>query len=592
MILSKIHDLLTPAQRKTIFGLVAMMIVMAILDLAGVALIVPFLGIVANPDILETRDGLSALNERLGFETTLGFLQFLGFSLFLLVIAGIAARAATFYAITRFVRSTVQSLAITLLERYLAQPYEYFLPRNSAEIGKSILAEAAYVVNQAIAPAVRILANGLVVAAMLCVLLWLEPLGALVAGLVIGVAFFVVYRNVRSRLLSIGEARLQAAEERFRITQEAMAGIKEVKLLGLEKLYADRFIDPSKRLAKHQASIQLIGDMPHFFLEALCFGGMLMFVLWLLATRDGQIAEVLPVIGAFAFAGIKLMPVTKQVFRDVAALRAGAPSLDEIHKDLASLSPLVRGETPKPLALTNEVSLKNITYHYPGSEKKVLRGLNLTIPARQSVGIVGSTGAGKTTILDIILGLLEPAEGEVVVDGVSITRANRAAWQQSIGYVPQKIFLTDDTIAANIAYGRDAKAITREDILRAAEQASLTDMLAELPDGIDTQVGEDGIRLSGGQRQRIGIARALVHDPALLVFDEATSALDTLTERTVMEAIGALSGRKTMVIVTHRLESVRNCDRTVLLSHGEIIAEGPFDRLEAESEEFRSMVHA
>ncbi len=568
------------------------MLAMALFDLAGVLSILPFLAVVADPEAIEKHAALRNLRDFVGFETQLEFLQFLGAAVFIVVISGIVVRAVTFYCITRFSREAIQTIATSLLERYLNQPYEWFLTHNSAEVGKSILAEAALVVNQVAAPAIRLIANTLVAVFLLGLLMVLEPIGAIVTAVVLGTVFGLIYWQVRQRLLTVGRERIVAQQERFQVTQEAMSGIKEVKLLRLEHTYAKRFRRPSRRLARHQATIQLIGDMPHFAMEAICFGGMLIFVLWLLYSRGGDIASVLPIIGAFAFAGIKMMPVTQSIFRDIAALRAGMPSLDSLFADLQSMPPLVRDDRTERLSLTGTMELRGIYYRYPGANEDTLQDFNLTIESRSSVGIVGPTGAGKSTVIDIVLGLLRPRSGSVIVDGVTLDEGNLPLWQRTIGYVPQSIYLADDSIAANIAFGLSRKKTDQARIERVARMACLHDFVLTLDQGYETLVGEAGVRLSGGQRQRIGIARALYHEPDLIVFDEATSALDTVTERAVMEALGALQGEKTVIVVTHRLSTVRNCDKVIVLEHGRLTATGTYETLSTQSDRFREMLQA
>ncbi|NNU16845.1 ABC transporter ATP-binding protein [Parvularcula sp. ZS-1/3] len=586
----EIYSLLTPGQRRSFIMLIAVMMIMAVLDVLGVASVLPFLAVVADPSTLEGEGFLASAYDQLGFETRSDFLQVLGLAVFVIVTGSIGFKAVGFYVMTRFNRETIQSLAITLLERYLAQPYEWFLQRNSSEIGKSILSEAAFVVNQAVAPAFRIIAHGLATVMLCVLLLMLEPLGALLAASIIGGAFAVIYLRVRRSLKRLGKARIRQTEARFQITQEAMLGIKEVKLLGLEKAYADRFAMPSRRLAQKQAKIQMIGDLPRYALEAIVFGGMILFVLYLLYTNNGRIETAIPILGTFAFAGLRLMPMTQALFKDVATLSAGAPAVSSLAEDLETLPRAKENEGIERLRLNDSLELRGLSYTYPEAKVPALDGIDLRIDSRQSIGIVGQTGAGKTTLVDVVLGLLKPTEGEIVVDGAVIGATNRRAWQFSIGYVPQTIFLVDDSIAANIAFSNGNREADDARIREAARLACLDEFIEQQPEGFDTMVGERGIKLSGGQRQRIGIARALYNDPDLVVFDEATSALDPLTEKAVMDAISALKGQKTVIVITHRLSTVRNCDRILMMEQGRISEEGSFDELASRPGRFRDLL--
>ncbi|MEO0362660.1 MAG: ABC transporter ATP-binding protein, partial [Pseudomonadota bacterium] len=406
--------------------------------------------------------------------------------------------------------------------------------------------------------------------------------------------FGLIYRGMRSRLSKAGRDQREAKREKHQITREAMGGIKEVKVLGLEQVYLDRFVDPSARVVRHQATVALVGEMPRFALEALAFGGMLLLTLYLLWSRDGALEEALPVIGAFAFAGFKLMPTVQQLFRSLSEMRFTQPALEGLHADLTrSDEPEpTPGEAGPPIRLREEMRLEGVGYRYSGASRDALSDFTLAVPAGAHVALVGPTGAGKTTVLDVVLGLLRPTKGRILIDGVALTPETTPRWRESLGYVPQTIFLVDDSIAGNIAFGALAEEIDREAVRAAAAAAQLDDFVGTLPDGYDTVIGEGGVRLSGGQRQRIGIARTLYRDPSFIVLDEATSALDTATERRVFEAIRALAGRKTILTVTHRLSTVVNCDRIFVMQDGRIAGDGPYEDLQRESRAFRDLVEA
>ena len=587
-----IVGLLPVRQKRRFLLLIALMLAMALSDLAGVASIMPFLAVLANPGVVEDSAWLGSVYALLGFESTRGFLQFLGVAVFGMVMLSIAVRAATFYAVTRFSRALGMSLAIALLRRYLARPYEWFLNQHSADLGKSILQEVNQVVTGSIAPAIRLIANGIVALFLVGFLLVIEPVGALAVALLLGLAFGLIYGRLRTRLVEFGQDRRGALRERHQITAEAMNGIKEVKVLGLEAAYLERFVGPSRRLARHQAAVALIGEMPRFVLEALAFGGMLLFVLYLLWAREGGLDAVLPVLGAFAFSGLKLLPTMQTLFADLSQLRFHEPVLQGLSRDLAGPAPALPAQPRERLALSREIALEDVRYTYPGAGKPALDGLSLTIPAGRMVGFVGPTGAGKTTVVDVILGLLQPQSGRLRVDDTAVGPENLRAWQRGIGYVPQSIYLVDDTVAANIAFGETAAALDRAAVERAARMANIDDVVRGLPQGYDTMIGEAGVRLSGGQRQRLGIARALYRDPDVIVFDEATSALDNVTERAVVEAIRGLHGQKTILVIAHRLTTIVDCDRIYLLEDGRLAGAGDYRSLVEGNDTFRSLATA
>jgi ABC-type multidrug transport system fused ATPase/permease subunit len=401
----------------------------------------------------------------------------------------------------------------------------------------------------------------------------------------------------RKYLAHFGQQRYLATGQRYRIAQEATGGIKDVKLLGLEDVYVRRFQVPSRQNARANTFRNVVSEAPRYLLQGVAFGGMLLMILVLLFAGDGQsLSGVLPLLAIYAFAGLRLLPAMQQIYNEITMIRFNKMALDSLHDDMAEIRLAQEEALPssevrvEPVRLTEKLELRDVHYSYPLAERPALRGLSFSIPARTTVGIVGGTGAGKTTAVDLILGLLELQQGCLEADGVPIGRGNLRAWQNTIGYVPQAIFLTDDTVAANIAFGLPAEKIDQAAVERAARIAELHDFVTgELPQGYATLVGERGVRLSGGQRQRIGIARALYHDPDVLIMDEATSALDNLTERAVMDAVHNLGHAKTIVLIAHRLTTVQACDTIFMMEHGRLVAQGTYDELLEKSGKFRAM---
>jgi ABC-type multidrug transport system fused ATPase/permease subunit len=419
---------------------------------------------------------------------------------------------------------------------------------------------------------------------------------ALIAAGVIGGVYALLYASVRQYLHRVGLERHKMNEQRFRIVGEAFGGMKDVKLLGLEAYFTGRFRIPAERVARYDAISMIIREVPRYLIEGIAFGGLLTFILYLLLTGDGSLGSVVPILSVYAFAALRLFPALQRVYTSVGQMRFSKATLDKLHRDYVAAAANARTRPTHKgpaLHLAERLELSGVHFAYPQAERKALQGLDLAVPARTTVGIVGGTGAGKTTAVDIMLGLLEPQQGTLMVDGIPITRENRLAWQRSIGYVPQQIFLSDDTVAGNIAFGRKPSDIDRAAVERAARTAELHDfVMRELPEGYETFVGERGVRLSGGQRQRIGIARALYHDPDVLILDEATSALDNLTERAVMDAVHNLGHAKTIVMIAHRLSTVRDCDIIFMLENGRVIASGSYDELLENNRQFRALAGA
>lgn len=591
----RIFQLLSPHERRRFYLLVLLVMVMGLFDVLGVASVLPFLAVVSNPAAVQDSEWLAWFYDLSGAQGTQDFLMILGFTVFAFVLATTLFRAGTFYVLTRFTKMRIVSLATRLMEVYLSQPYQWFLTRHSADLGKTILSEVTLVVNGPVTAAMRLLANGVMLALLAAFLFLMEPMAAIGAAVLFGGTYGLIFTTTRRKLTRMGQGRVEANREQYQIVQEAMGGIKNVKLMALERSYLARFRRPSHRAARQQAGLALIAELPRQLLEVIAFGGMVLFVLWLLARRDGMIGDVLPILGVYAFAAARMFPTIQQLFAAISEIRFGKPALDQLHAELTRPRPEVLPDPAKirPIALKRELVIRDVRFRFPDAMRPALDGISLTIPAHRTVGIVGATGAGKTTLIDTILGLLAPQEGTLSVDGQVIDAGNVRGWQRSVGYVPQDIYLVDDTIAANIAFGCPPDRIDRAAVRRAAETAELHDfIMGSLPDGYDTMVGERGARLSGGQRQRIGIARALYGNPDLLVFDEATSALDNLTERAIMDAIRTLGQTKTIIVIAHRLSTVRNCDTVFLLDSGRVAAADRYDGLVASNAHFRALHEA
>jgi ABC-type multidrug transport system fused ATPase/permease subunit len=567
---------------------------MALIDLIGVAVVLPFLAVATDPSKIHDSSALSWLYETSGVTTDAGFLLLLGTLVFAFILFGLVVKLVAQYRIVRFSHLRNHSLSRRLLRRYLGHPYVWFLGRNSADLGAAILAECDKVVAFSLIPAMRILVNLVSLLFLVGLLVAISPVVAVVAALGIGGSYGLIFLFVRRRLGLLGRDLVAANAARHRMAMEAFGGIKDVKLMHLEGRYGERYDGPSLIFAESSASSQVIGELPRFLLEAVAFGGLVLMILALLVLQDGRLADILPILGVFGFAVLKIFPAVQQIYHSLTQIRFIAPMLAKLHDDLTGdkLPPSAGPRSPlvPQMLLKDRLEVRDVHFAYPGGGVSTLRGLTLSIPACTTVGFVGGTGAGKTTAIDIILGLLVPEQGAVVVDGQALTAETRPAWQQSLGYVPQQIFLIDDSVAANIAFGIPPAQRDMAAVERAARLAELHEFITtDLPQGYDTIVGERGVRLSGGQRQRIGIARALYHDPEILIFDEATSALDTMTERAVMEAVRKIGRDKTIIMIAHRLTTVRNCDTIFLLEDGRLAAEGNFETLVAKSATFRRM---
>jgi ATP-binding cassette, subfamily B, bacterial PglK len=591
-----ILSLLDRREKRRLGLLLVLIMVTGLLETAGVAAILPLLSVLSDPGIVETNRTLSRLYGTLGFTSVTSFQIFLGVATFLTVVVGLGFRAMTTYGIIRFTRTRSHLLSRRMLQNYLHQPYAWFLSKHSSQLSTVVLTEVENMITKVMMPAMKLL-PALVTALMIAgLVLLMEPVVAFGVVVVIGGSFWMIYMALRRALRRFGVMRKDANSARFRVVQEATGGIKELKLMGLEPGFLQRFEVEARRMARAEGMVSLLAQMPRIVIEGLAFGTILLVILFLLIRGGGDIAATLPAIGLISLASMRLMPAMQLIYQHIASVRANDKLLESVHQELTQIRSSVfaaRAEAEKlpPLPLREKLELREVSYAYPTADRQALDRLSMTVRANSRVGIVGSTGAGKTTVVDIILGLLRPQSGALVVDGREITNDLLRPWQKSVGYVPQHIFLSDDTVAANVAFGAPAKAIDMQAVERAARIAALHDfVLEQLPQGYATPVGERGVRLSGGQRQRVGIARALYHDPDILIMDEATSALDNLTEQAVMEAVNNLAGAKTVVMIAHRLSTVRDCDTIVLLEHGRLAAQGTYDELVQNNVQFRRMV--
>lgn len=588
--LKNLFRILDRRERRQVLLLMPLLALSALVEVVGIASVTPFLAIVANPAAVEEHDLLSRLYEAGGFTDARTFLIGLGVIMFCLIVASNGLIALSTWAVLRFSWMRNHTIALRLLRSYLARPYLFYLERHSAELGKNLVAEVQQVVAGTVVPAMQATSKGIGALAVLGLLFYIDPLLALLTAGVLGGAYGLIYVGIRRRQRRMGKERVAANRSRYETLAEAFGGIKEVKLLGREREVMRRFTSPSYRFAKTTATNAVVAQIPRFALESVAFGGILVIVLYLLGTGR-PFDSIVPVLGLYAFAGYRLMPSLQQIFKGLTNIRFNVAALEHLLKDLPAGDVALPGEVAgSPLELKDSIRLRDVTFGYPAAPKPLFRGLNLEIPAGSSIAFVGETGSGKSTLADLILGLLRPDDGVIEIDGRPLTDDDLRAWQANLGYVPQSIFLTNDTVARNIAFGLPDEEIDGEAVERAARLAAIHDFIqAELPDGYRTVVGERGIRLSGGQRQRIGIARALYQEPEVVVFDEATSSLDNVTERSVLQAITELTQGRTIIMIAHRITTAKHCDRTLILSGGEVVDSGRYDQLLNSSRRFRAL---
>ena len=591
--LKKLLFLLSAHEKKRAGLLLIMILILSFLDMIGVASIMPFIAVLTNPSLVESNFFLKYMFQAsgiFGVESAQEFMFFLGVLLFFILIITLIFRAIVTYIQLRFIFLMERSIGKRLVDGYLHQPYSWFLNRHSADLGKSILSETGKIAGRGLGNLMDLIAKSSVTIAIIILLIIVDPKLAFIVGLTLSAVYVLIYFSVNKYVKKLGEDSLKNNQLRFTAVSEAFGAVKEIKVGGLEQTYINNFSISSKIFALTQAYVSSIAQLPRFFLESIGFGGVLLIILYGMSDT-GSFNNALPIISVYVFAGYRLLPALQQMYSCFTQLTYVGPSLDELNNDLRNLQSHDGNKDNSILAFNKTITLKNIDYNYPNSSIKALKNISIDIPINSKVGLVGATGSGKTTLIDVILGLLEPQDGSLEIDGKLITKLNTRSWQRNIGFVPQHIYLSDDTVAANIAFGIEHKDIDQLAVERASKVASLHEFIInELPKQYQATIGERGIRLSGGQRQRIGIARALYHDPKVLIFDEATSALDGTTEKIVMDAINHLRKDVTIIIIAHRLSTVKKCDKIYVLEKGKIKVQGNFDELINLDNQFRENV--
>ena len=589
--IAQILTLFKGSEKKRLFLLFFGMFVMGIFEVVGVASIAPFIAVVSNPEVIQENYYLNSVYTRFGFESENSYLFVLGISAIVLVLFSNGISALINWKIISFSRNQAHLVAYRLLKKYLSQPYIFYLNKNTSNLSKNILSEVDRAVNGVVLPGLLALSRAAITVFILIFLLYLSPFLAVISIVVLGGVYSFIFMVIKKKLNSFGESASQSEADRYKAASEAMSGIKELKLHHMEGIFLERFEIPSKKRAVLMAYSQLSSILPRYLLDAIAFGAIL-FLMTFMVYMGKTSGEIIPIVTIFALAGYRLMPALQQIYASLTQLKFNFPALNILVDDLGNIDyGLVPNKNNKrTLKFTHQLIVENLSFKYPGIEKPILNNINLIIESNKTIGLVGLTGSGKTSLIDILLGLLIPTNGKILVDGKELTPDNITSWQKNIGYVPQDIYLNDDNIESNIAFGE--KIINFEKVRQATKISELDNFINTLPNGYKTIVGERGVRLSGGQRQRIGIARALYHDPNVLILDEATSSLDSETESSIINAINNLSHKKTIVMIAHRVTTLKGCDTIHLIENGKISTSGSYKNLLLTNKIFKNMANS
>lgn len=569
-----------------------LMLVAAVLEVAGIGMIPVFVAIVADPEQVMSVEWLQPIFEQLDIATSQDLLLWGSIALVTIFIIKSLYIIAFNYFEARFIYHRRYTISSRLMSSYMQAPYTFHLQKNTAELLRNITQEINVLINIVVTNMLKMGREGVVAIAILIFLFTVEPLITLLVITLSGVGAGTFILLNKKKMKEYGEEEQVRRAEMIKAVNQGLGGIKDARVLNREDEFINKFRVEAYESTRLMAYIKFIQQIPRPVVETTAVLGMLLIAV-LLVWQDRPMSAIIPILTLFAMATVRLMPSVQQIVSMYTNLRYNMVTLDPIYNDLKELegynAELVRDRKSKNhLELKDKIEIKNVSYTYPESKEPALKNIFITIPKGKAVAFVGASGAGKTTMVDLILGLLDPNEGSIFVDDNDIQKS-MSAWQRNIGYIPQSIYLADETLRRNIAFGLPEKDIDEEKVRQAVKLAQLEPMVNQLPEGLETIVGEHGTRLSGGQRQRVGIARALYSDPQVLVMDEATSALDNITEKQITKAIESLKGERTLIMIAHRLTTVQNCDTLYFMEEGEILQQGTYRDLVDSNVRFRKM---
>jgi ATP-binding cassette, subfamily B, bacterial PglK len=575
----KLLHLFEKKEKKQLLLLFLMMIFAAIFETIGIGLIVPFVGIVTNPNIIQEQAFLAYIFKVFNFQSQTSFITFSVVILLLVFILKNLYLLFFHYVQCKLILNQQVKLSRQLFEEYLKKPYLFHLQRNSAELLRNVNEEVSKVFQGIIMSGFHLLTEMLVIFCILVLLIITSPEATIFASIILVGSVLIFFKFFRKRITFLGKENQKVSAEMIKWVNQGLGASKEVKVSGKESFFVEAYSKHSQVKANNSRYMKMLEQIPRLFIETLLVVVVLFTMLYIIL-QEKNTSQLIATMALFSMAAFRLLPSINRVVTMITTIRYCIPSLSLVYKDLFKNREQSSNEN-LPSTYTNNlidkriyndcILLKEVSFRYPNQDEYTVKGVSLNIPIGQSVAIIGDSGAGKTTLVDIILGLLRPEKGSILVDGKDLYE-QKYLWQQRIGYIPQNIFLTDDSIRNNVAFGIKNEDIDDTEVWRALEQAKLKEFVANLPDKLETVVGERGVRLSGGQRQRIGIARALYHNPEILFMDEATSALDNETEKEIMREFDGLKGEKTLIIIAHRLSTIENCDTVFRLKQGKIIS--------------------
>ena len=591
-IIKQLFTLLSPKQRKNFYYLQGLVIVSALMEIVGVASIIPFMALVGDISQLQEDSIFGDIFLASGVTSEFKFVLIIGFIVLMMLIIASLTSIFTVWRLTKFSHNTGAELADRLYSHYLTQDWLFHASGNSSNLTKKIATETPRTTQGVIVQLMQ-MNSKIVLALFVSITIFIyDPKVAISGFLIFSTAYLIIFSLVQKRLINNGKTISEVYQERFTLMNEGFGGIKDILLLGRDSDFIQRFKHSGQRMAYSLSNNAALAQAPRYLIELVAFGSIILLVIYLFISHNGDLGAILPSISVYAIASIKILPAFQQIYSSIADIRANFAAFESIHKDLVDSSETLSLKAKKYETIPHpkqQILIENVTFKYEAKDKPVLNELYMDIPINSTVGIVGPSGSGKSTLIDILLGLIQPHEGHLKIDNIIIDNKNLRSWQNRIGFVAQSIFLSDRTFAENVAFGISKDQINFDRVKKALEMAHLDDLVDSLENGINTNVGERGVQLSGGQRQRVGIARALYHEADVLIFDEATSSLDGITEQMIMEAINKFSGQKTIILIAHRLKTVKDCDKLFFINNGQVTDSGTYDELIETNVDFKKM---
>lgn len=593
-IVLRFFSLLTKKQKRNFFLLQFLALLMAIIEILGLASVFPFITLVGDIDQLQQDTIFGKIYKASGIKSELQFLFFLGLSVLLILVLSSIISMLTIWKLSLFSTRTGAEIADRLYSYYLKKSLLFHTSGNTAELIKKIALEAPRATTGILLPLMKLISRLVIVIILSLTIFMIDPKVAFIGFFVFATAYYILFRLVRMRLQRNGKNISKVNGKRYRLMNEAFGGIKDILLMNRSSNFISLFSEKGSTLAYSQGANSALKQIPRYFMELIAFSSMILLILYLIINHQGNISIIIPILTIYALASLKLLPAFQQIYSSIATIKGNVAAFKSIEKDLLASrtykhQSVKQNQNQKFLDIETKIDLKNVTFNYP-NKKPILKNINISIPAKNVIGIVGPTGSGKSTIIDILLGLIEPKEGHLIVNDLIIKEENRREWQNSIGYVGQNIFLSQNSVAENIAFGISKDLIDFERVHQALELAKMSEEVKTFEKNIHTSVGERGLQLSGGQRQRIGIARALYHNPAVLIFDEATSSLDGSTEKKIMNTIYSLRNDKTIILISHRIKTLKECDYIFFIKDGQITDRGVYNELFQSNTNFINMV--